>query len=875
MKHLAIDRSCSPVALAAGWICLLLLLLISQATFAATWEISVNEKDGLPVVSRGGQTVMSSRFAFWGANWSWAGQPAAFRIVAPLEYAVSGTNRQLGFRLNASASSPAPGTMSWEFTLAAPREVKPAIGGGIAFNFPIDSSRSSSEEPQLLPGNRGWQWRTRQGDTMTMSFDPPLPKLTLERKRTVEIRGFFYADVIPEGERRYRATLSIKGDAEVRATTTEKFGIADHRQWPDDLIDLQVAPVDLSFLNADERPAGKRGFIRADGDRLVFEDGTVARFWGTNLTAAALFQTSRDGVRAQAKRLAALGFNLVRFHHHDSHWVNPNIFGPRGRPDTLSLNERSLAQLDWWIHCLKAEGIYVWLDLHVGRQLRPTDRISGFDEISRGKPSASLKGFNYVNADIQTAMRRFNEDYVNRVNVHTGIPYKAEPAIIAMLITNENDLTTHFGNALLPNKNVPLHNRIYMEAARTFADQHDLPRDRVWRSWEHGPSKLFLNDLEHRFNQMMIGHLRSLGVRAPLVTTSTWGRNPVSALPALTAGDIVDVHAYGSTGELKRNPVRRDTLVHWLAAGQVAGKPLSVTEWNLGSFPSPDRHSLPLQVAASAALQGWDASMQYAYAQVPLDRSSKPSNWHTFNDPSMLGTLPAAALLYRRSDVTESRSVYAFAPGSTEFFNRQTSPATAVALRTAAERGRLVIELPKTAALPWLRPATAPSGAERFTEPGKSFIAADATRITSDNGELMRDWRQGIYTINTARTQAATGWIGGQEIRLDDVDVVISTRYASIAVQSLEDRAIAESEQLLISMAARALHHGGRKGRFHAEPVVGEISIRAPAGLRLYALGGRTSSREREVPVRHEDGRYHVVLDERLRSYWLMLKKPG
>ena len=40
----------------------------------------------------------------------------------------------------------------------------------------------------------------------------------------------------------------------------------------------------------------------------------------------------------------------------------------------------------------------------------------------------------------------------------------------------------------------------------------------------------------------MMAHLHALGVRAPIVPTSTWGSNPLSSLPALTMGDIIDVH---------------------------------------------------------------------------------------------------------------------------------------------------------------------------------------------------------------------------------------------------------------------------------------------------------------------------------------------
>ena len=95
--------------------------------------------------------------------------------------------------------------------------------------------------------------------------------------------------------------------------------------------------------------------------------------------------------------------------------------------------------------------------------------------------------------------------------------------------------------------------------------------------------------------------------------------------------------------------------MHWIAAAQVAGRPLSVPEWNVSPFPAPDRHAIPLYMAASASLQGWDAMMQYAYSQQALTNAGGPSNWHAFNDPALIATLPAAALLYRRGDVREAQ----------------------------------------------------------------------------------------------------------------------------------------------------------------------------------------------------------------------------
>ena len=183
-------------------------------------------------------------------------------------------------------------------------------------------------------------------------------------------------------------------------------------------------------------------------------------------------------------------------------------------------------------------------------------------------------------------MQRFNEAYVNHFNPFTGLRYKDDPAIVVMMLTNENDVTHHFANRLLPDKNVPQHHALYMAQADAFAEKHGLPKDQVWRSWEPGPSKLFLNDLEHRFNVEMIKHLRELGVKVPIVTTSSWGEDPLSSLPALTTGNLIDVHSYGRAGELKSNPLYAANLMHWIAAAHLVDRPLSVTEWNVVPFPS-------------------------------------------------------------------------------------------------------------------------------------------------------------------------------------------------------------------------------------------------------------------------------------------------
>ncbi|TDF84120.1 cellulase family glycosylhydrolase [Pseudomonas sp. H9] len=858
------------------------LMLLSWTSAATDWAASVEERNGLPTLTHGGGPAMVSTFDFWGADWSWTWMPVTVKVEGPFHYSLAGSNQSLAFDLSADIQKSTAQTMTWNFDLNAHSQKSGIIGGGIVFNFEPSLIAGEMGDPVLLPDNRGWSWgKNPQGPRIEMRFEPPLAKVYFERGNTDEVRAFFYKDSIAAGRQQTKAVLSLTGDVALTPTVSERFGLATPSSWPVDQVDWRTSPVDLSFLNAAEKPAGKRGFVKANGEQLQFADNTPARFWGTNLSAYAIFRSSDEEIKQQAKRLSALGFNLVRLHHHDSAWVLPNIFGDgQVIHDTQRLDAEALRKIDWWIKCLKDEGIYVWLDMHVQRSLTENDNIYGFDELvkANGKGDdkdevkrVELKGYNYVNITLQQAMKRFTEDYLTHVNAYTGLAYKDDPAIAAVLITNENDITHHFGNALLPDKGVPKHNRLYMSEAKAFAARHDLPAEQTWRSWEHGPSKLFLNDLERRFNVDMIEHLRTLGVKVPIATTSTWGGNGLSSLPALTAGDVIDAHSYGGTGQLEKNPLSSDGMINWLAAAQVAGMPMTVTEWNAEPFPTPDRHSLPLYVAGTASHQGWDALMQYAYSQETFaSEYVSASNWHAYNDPALLATLPAAALLYRRGDVHEATSQYVFTPTAETLFNREITPSSSVLLRTAMEKGKLQIAMPATAQLPWLKPSTIAATAQTFTDPDHSLLAANASESTVDTGELTRNWQQGLYTIDTPLTQAATGWLGGKQVALSDIQVQVKTPYASVVVQSLDAKPLGQSRDLLISLGTRAIPKENGNTPFFVEPLDGTLTLKAPSGLKLFSRSRQGQLEEH--PTTYQDGHYRISFDPQRMSNWLFLK---
>ena len=54
----------------------------------------------------------------------------------------------------------------------------------------------------------------------------------------------------------------------------------------------EMMPVDISFVFEDEKPAGKHGFCRVQGENFVFEDGAPVKLWGVIFNGASAAWTA-------------------------------------------------------------------------------------------------------------------------------------------------------------------------------------------------------------------------------------------------------------------------------------------------------------------------------------------------------------------------------------------------------------------------------------------------------------------------------------------------------------------------------------------------------------------------------------------------------
>ncbi|HWB73510.1 MAG TPA: hypothetical protein VG755_01115, partial [Nannocystaceae bacterium] len=695
------------------------------------WTIEPTDDGGVRVRHRN-TDVIRSRYVFFEAGYRWANPelrseaPSAGRHpfvidAAPLDLRVAGT---VAPKEHAIA-------IGWNVTLR--RALAGVPGGGLELDV--------IEAPGLWGGSAPTWKLSEDQKTLTIGSGKDTVELALggdafgfvrEPGVAGKVRAIVIAGDMKAASRHATLTVTIPEAGRVRRSTRERYGEAGEA-WPAGIVEHDGWPVDVSFLG--DAPAGKHGRVKANGDELVFEDGTPVRFWGTNVAAYALFGTDKAAVQRQAKRLAALGYNLVRIHHHDSAWVEPNVF----EPGTRRLRSESLDAIDWWIKCLSDVGIYVWLDLHVGRRFLPGDAIAGFNEL----PDGDGHGFNYVDPRIEALMQSFAEQYLSRNNRYTGKSIATDPAVAFVLVTNENDVTFHFGQYMIPGSGRPVHEALMRTRMTEITKKNGLPLEQALRTWEPGPAKLVLAEIEHAWDRRAIAGLHKLGVKVPIVPTSLWADQSLFSLSPLRSGDAIDVHSYGPAEMSSSNPHFEPTFMSWPAMGAAVGKPVTISEWNV-PLPARDRFEAPLYVAAISALQGWDAPVLYSHVQDVLGPPRSVSLFSSWVDPEITALMPAAAVMFRRGDVARAKQTIVVRPSVADTYLRARNPYNSAALRTGFEQSRVLVALPDAKELDWDRVDDLPAGATIVEDLDRDLLPKDSTRVVSDTGEITRDFAEGI-----------------------------------------------------------------------------------------------------------------------------------
>jgi hypothetical protein len=373
-----------------------------------------------------------------------------------------------------------------------------------------------------------------------------------------------------------------------------------------------TAPIDLRFVFENDAPAGCHGFLKAVGDRFEFEDGTEARFWGTNFNSGLCFP-SHDYAEQVAERLAKYGCNIVRFHQMDSEWATPNIFqftkGPR-QANSSAPDPESLDRLDYLIYCLKKNGVYVYLDMLTYRKFKSGDGIENAELLGD-----CARPYSYTYPRLIELQKRFMEQMWTHVNPYTGLAYCDEPAIVLTEIVNEDDL---FARQVVRVEPYFSHYReLYREWAAKNGAAYD-PDNFDPDANDDDQVRFKVHIMEQHYRDM-IAFQRGLGVKIPITGTNWTINGAVTRAQHVT--DFNDGHSYFSWGRFDATARRindvaltqQQGIFGSLAFNRLPDKPYFVSEWDM-LWPCDYRAESPILMAAVGCLQNWAGYTIHTYA---------------------------------------------------------------------------------------------------------------------------------------------------------------------------------------------------------------------------------------------------------------------
>ena len=659
------------------------------------------------------------------------------------------------------------------------------------------------------------------------------------------------------------------------------------------------APIDISFVFESERPAGKHGFLKVDGRRFVFDDGTVARFWGTNLNGTACFP-EKPYAEKLAKRLAKFGVNLVRFHQLDAEWHAENIFscskGKRTRDAHLC--PETMNRLDYFIYCLKNEGIYVYLDMLTYRRFRTDEGVENAHLLQD-----SAKPYSIFSRRLIELQKEFCREIWTHENPYTALKYCDEPSIILTEITNECDL-------FLPNRPYTAVEPYHTEFVDGFAEwltRHGIERDaRDFDMASRTDTELvdFKIELQEKYYNEMIECMRECGVKIPIAGTN-WTRPPANVKTNLVC-DFLDAHPYyydWKWGEFEHHCMnrgitdQRETYLTPAAGMTNVNKPTYISEWDM-PWPNEKRAESPIFTAAIGAFQGWSGFAIHTYSYLK-DTSrigvigeemtcSKVGNvayrkgvFATWNDPAKFGLFYHAALITRRCDVTPARKKVAVL--STDLAKKGTN-----ALKGILERHQAATVFDNKL----------PDGFDELVHIDDTYPAINAGKIQSDNGQLWRDLNKRIGVVDTPRTKVIYGMLGlagnnssikkkiAVGVEINGMSVDCKTDFAVVALSSLTNDPIEHSDNMLLSAIGRArntdaVFDGEKmldigKPPIMAEVIQANVCIKTDIGDKLKVWGvnaeGFYSGR---IVTTYEDGilSFKIGDENNPACYYLIVKE--
>lgn len=447
--------------------------------------------------------------------------------------------------------------------------------------------------------------------------------------------------------------LAIREDTPVTLTAGD--------DWQPLNLHLEIEPgsaLDFSEMGWRDAPAGKHGYVRANGPHFEFEKmpGKPQRFYGVNFCFDANIPDNALADRV-AERLMRLGYNTARIHHHEGALI-------RDSGKSTELNAESMAKFDYFMAALINRGLYLTTDLFVSRPV-PWKEIG--EDKPGNVPMNEFKSLAYVHDGAKQNLREFTRNFLTHVNPHTGRSYAREPALSWIAIINEGNLLNHPRQLQHPAWQAEWKKWITAKQADpAFAGIPDTHPENLWGNDKHMAAfQIFLAEKETAFMREWRTFLRdTLNCRALLTNANGWTHRVSDQLARAKTYDYVDDHFYidhprflEKSWQLPSSCPNTNPIRSGAAGGlgcaylRLLDRPFTVSEYNY-SAPGMYRGVGGILTGALAAQQDWGVLWRFGYSHtIRMGEPLRLGYFDMLSDPLGQAAERASLCIFLRRDV--------------------------------------------------------------------------------------------------------------------------------------------------------------------------------------------------------------------------------
>jgi hypothetical protein len=462
------------------------------------------------------------------------------------------------------------------------------------------------------------------------------------------------------------ATLSQE---ELSLPESHNFKIDANANWlpvsrPDKNRILPGSAIDLSSYMRKET-VDELGRVIIKNGHFVFEENPTQRirFLTNALTPYIdLKKLSHDELEELATEMRRNGYNMVRTHFLDQSLMT-------GATDALEFNADMLDSIDYFIYCMKKNGIYwnfdcvtSWIGYTPGNPRKMQDQTKSF------------KSRIYFDQEVRENWRRGVEKFLCRVNPYTRTRLIDDPVLVMAVAFNEQEfgLWREFDQtwflpqwrAFLKNKydSIEQLHKSWGKDSAKFKDFNEIPCLKGYsRNYSDVDAAEFLLPLENELFQWYQAQMKEMGFKGYLTAYNCGKTQFFNYLrkdcPVVAMNHY---HAHPSNWVSKFSFISQNSAISQAAqvfrnfmGTRLTGKPFVITEQNF-TFWNRYRYEQGFVIGGYAAFQDFDALTCHG-SPISFRNVNDIQSFAIWTDPIAKASELLTYFLFIREDVTSAK----------------------------------------------------------------------------------------------------------------------------------------------------------------------------------------------------------------------------